>query len=98
MDGAAGGRSGPHEKRRCVQSAKVWCGESDATMVTGEPMHELINLRRVLPSVGHDFADIYFDHAEAGLGILLTFQCSMCFGHEIGAADTGKMCYGFSFC
>ena len=73
-------------------------GESDATMVTGEPMHELINLRRVLPSVGHDFADIYFDHAEAGLGILLTFQCSICFGHEIGAADTGKMCYGFSFC
>lgn len=49
-------------------------GESDATMVTGEPMHELINLRRVLPSVGHDFADIYFDHAEAGLGILLTFS------------------------
>lgn len=38
---------------------------SDGTMVTGEPMHELINLRRVLPGTGQDFADIYFDHAVA---------------------------------
>lgn len=36
----------------------------DRTVVTGEPMHELINLRRVLPSGGKDFADIYFDHAD----------------------------------
>ena len=35
----------------------------DTTLVTGEPMHGLINLRRALPNLGQDFADIYFDHA-----------------------------------
>ena len=35
----------------------------DTTLVTGEPMHDLINLRRALPNLGQDFADIYFDHA-----------------------------------
>ena len=41
---------------------KVSGDKEGATMVTGDPMHELINLRRALPNLGHDFADIYFDH------------------------------------
>ena len=39
------------------------------TVITGEPMHELINLRKALPNLGNDFADIYFDHADACLQI-----------------------------
>ena len=34
----------------------------DTTLITGEPFHDIINLRRALPNLGQDFADIYFDH------------------------------------
>lgn len=56
----------------------------DNTMVTGEPMHDLINLRRALPNLGQDFADIYFDHAVLWLCDQIFFSVSIhivCFSY-----------------
>ncbi|CAJ1434066.1 unnamed protein product [Effrenium voratum] len=52
-------------KKGDVKTIHRRAAPSHVTMITGEPMHELINLRRVLPRQGHDFAEIYFDHADA---------------------------------
>ena len=54
-------------KKGDVKTIHRRAAPSHVTMITGEPMHELINLRRVLPRQGHDFAEIYFDHAAAWL-------------------------------